>query len=65
MATVVLASGQELDVFAEPREILELVTTAQRGGAPDLPAGWITVIGAGDMQPIHVQVALIAYVRAS
>jgi hypothetical protein len=62
MATVVFGSGQQLQVTAEPREILELVTAAQRGGAVDVPAGWITLRTADDMQPVQVQVALIAYI---
>jgi hypothetical protein len=62
MATVVFGSGQQLQVTAEPQEILALVTAAQRGGAVDLPAGWITLVTADDTQPVQVQVALIAYI---
>jgi hypothetical protein len=62
MATVVLGSGLQLDVTADKNQILESITAAQRGGALDLPAGWITLVKADHMQPVQVQVAQIAYI---
>jgi hypothetical protein len=61
MATIVFAGGNELDVDAEPNEIRDLVTESQRGGAVDVPAGWVELV-TSDMRPVQVQVGLIAYV---
>jgi hypothetical protein len=60
----VLGSGQQVDVTADQEQILEFITAAQRGGALDLPAGWIMLVNADNMQPVQVQVAQIAYILA-
>jgi hypothetical protein len=62
MATLIFASGHELAVTAEAGEILKYVTEAQRGGAENLPAGWIGLTTAQDHREVSVQTSQIAYI---
>lgn len=63
MATVVFVNGHELPVTAKEREILEMITSAQRGGSADLPSGWIVLAAADDGGEVCVQTVQIAYIR--
>ena len=63
MATLIFANGDELPVTETTAEVLSHVTEAQRGGAANLPAGWIELKPADSATAVSVQVALIAYVR--
>jgi hypothetical protein len=62
MAIVVFGNGHELTVTADSDEILKHVTEAQRGGAEQLPAGWICLT-TPDQQPVCIQSAQIAFIR--
>ncbi len=63
MATLIFAAGAELTVTADLQQILELVESAQRSGAENLPAGWIMLTASENMAGVAVQTARIAYIR--